>query len=174
MVEKVITTSAIDCPDNCGIIATVKDGRLIKLEGNPEHGYTKGFLCKKGYQYINRIYNNKRVLFPQKRVKNGWKRISWDEALDTIAEKIRFFQDTLGNGSIMHFQGASSWGATKQLVNRFFNLLGGVTTIKGSLCSGSVRAAQAADMGVRLGNDPESLLNSKVSGAEILLKRVSI
>ena len=162
MVEKVITTSAIDCPDNCGIIATVKDGRLIKLEGNPEHGYTKGFLCKKGYQYINRIYNNKRVLFPQKRVKNGWKRISWDEALDTIAEKIRFFQDTLGNGSIMHFQGASSWGATKQLVNRFFNLLGGVTTIKGSLCSGSVRAAQAADMGVRLGNDPESLLNSKV------------
>jgi len=40
MVEKVITTSAIDCPDNCGIIATVKDGRLIKLEGNPEHGYT--------------------------------------------------------------------------------------------------------------------------------------
>jgi len=162
MIKRVITTSAIDCPDNCGIIATVKDGRLIKLEGNPEHGYTKGFLCKKGYQYINRIYNNKRVLFPQKRVKNGWKRISWDEALDTIAEKIRFFQDTLGNGSIMHFQGASSWGATKQLVNRFFNLLGGVTTIKGSLCSGSVRAAQAADMGVRLGNDPESLLNSKV------------
>ena len=162
MVKRVITTSAIDCPDNCGIIATVKDGRLIKLEGNPEHGYTKGFLCKKGYQYIRRVYSNNRVLFPQKRVKNGWKRISWDEALDTIAEKIRFFQDTLGNGSIMHFQGASSWGATKQLVNRFFNLLGGVTTIKGSLCSGSVRAAQAADMGVRLGNDPESLLNSKV------------
>ena len=162
MIKRVITTSAIDCPDNCGIIATVKDGRLIKLEGNPEHGYTKGFLCKKGYQYIRRVYSNNRVLFPQKRVKNGWKRISWDEALDTIAEKIRFFQDTLGNGSIMHFQGASSWGATKQLVNRFFNLLGGVTTIKGSLCSGSVRAAQAADMGVRLGNDPESLLNSKV------------
>ena len=101
MIKRVITTSAIDCPDNCGIIATVKDGRLIKLEGNPEHGYTKGFLCKKGYQYINRVYNNKRVLFPQKRVKNGWKRISWDEALDTIAEKIRFFQDTLGNGSII-------------------------------------------------------------------------
>ena len=162
MIKKVITASAIDCPDNCGIIATVKDGRLIKLEGNPEHGYTKGFLCKKGYQYIRRVYSNNRVLFPQKRVENGWKRISWDEALDTIAEKIRFFQDALGNGSIMHFQGASSWGATKQLVNRFFNLLGGVTTIKGSLCSGSVRAAQAADMGVRLGNDPESLLNSKV------------
>jgi len=47
MIKRVITTSAVDCPDNCGIIATVKDGRLIKLEGNPEHGYTKGFLCKK-------------------------------------------------------------------------------------------------------------------------------
>ncbi|GAG40815.1 unnamed protein product, partial [marine sediment metagenome] len=132
MEQPVITTSPADCPENCGIIARVKDGRVIKLEGNPEHGYTKGFLCRKGYRYLNRVYSSKRVLFPQKKVKSGWKRISWDEALDTIAEKIKFFQDTYGNGSIMHFQGASSWGATKQLVKRFFNLLGGVTTIKGS------------------------------------------
>jgi len=162
MMKKVVTTSAIDCPDNCGIIATVKDGRLIKLEGNSEHGYTKGFLCKKGYQYIRRVYSKKRVLFPLRKVKSGWKQVSWEEALDEIAEKIQFFKASHGNGSIMHFQGASSWGATKQLVNRFFNLLGGVTTIKGSLCSGAVRAAQAADMGVRLGNDPESLLNSRI------------
>ncbi len=162
MEKTIITTSPADCPENCGIIAKVKDGRVIKLEGNPEHGYTKGFLCRNGYRYLNRVYSSKRVLFPQKKVKSGWKRISWDEALDTIAEKIKFFQDTYGNGSIMHFQGASSWGATKQLVKRFFNLLGGVTTIKGSLCSGSARAAQEADMGARLGNDPESILKSKV------------
>jgi len=157
----VITTSPVDCPENCGILATVKDGRIVKLEGNPEHGYTRGFLCKKGYRYLNRVYSTRRVLFPQKKVGSGWKRISWDEALDTIAEKIRYFQQKYGNGSIMHFQGASSWGSTKQLVKRFFNLLGGVTTIKGSLCSGSARAAQEADTGVRLGNDPESILSSK-------------
>jgi anaerobic selenocysteine-containing dehydrogenase len=101
MVEKVITTSAIDCPDNCGIIATVKDGRLIKLEGNPEHGYTKGFLCKKGYQYIRRVYSNKRILFPLRKVKSGWKRVSWEEALDEIAERIQFFKESHGNGSII-------------------------------------------------------------------------
>ncbi len=61
----------------------------------------------------------------------------------------------------MHFHRSSSWGATKQLVRRFFNLLGGVTTHNGSLCSGSVMAAQGTDMGARLGNDPEDLLNSR-------------
>ncbi|UCG66899.1 MAG: hypothetical protein JSW12_07855 [Deltaproteobacteria bacterium] len=50
MEQTAITTSPADCPENCGIIARVKDGRVIKLEGSPEHGYTKGFLCRKGYR----------------------------------------------------------------------------------------------------------------------------
>jgi len=161
MEAKVITTCTLDCPDNCGIIARVKNGRLTKLEGNPEHGYTKGFLCQKGYQYIDRVYSSERVLFPQKRIKSGWKRISWNEALDIVAEKTVFFQNKYGNGSIMRFHSSASWGASKQLVRRFFNLLGGVTITSGSLCSGSVMAAQKADMGARLGNDPEELANSK-------------
>jgi anaerobic selenocysteine-containing dehydrogenase len=162
MENKVITTCAIDCPDNCGMIAKIKNGRLVRLEGNAEHGFTKGFLCKKGYRYIDRVYSNKRILFPHKKVKSGWQRINWDEALDTIAEKIRYFQETYGSGSIMHFWRTSSWGATKHLVRRVFNLLGGVTVTKGSLCSGSLMAAQNKDMGARLPHDPEDLLNSRV------------
>ncbi|MFQ5485517.1 MAG: molybdopterin-dependent oxidoreductase, partial [Desulfobacterales bacterium] len=97
MENGVITTCAIDCPDNCGMIAKIDNGRLVKLEGNPEHGFTKGFLCKKGYRYMERVYSDKRILFPLKKIKGGWKRISWDEALDTIAEKIRYFQEAYGN-----------------------------------------------------------------------------
>ena len=62
----------------------------------------------------------------------------------------------------MHYQRSSSWGASKHLVKRFFNLFGDVTTQNGSLCSGSVMAAQKADMGARLGNDPQDFVHSKI------------
>ena len=158
---KIITTCAIDCPDNCGMIAHVEKGRIVRLEGNSRHGYTRGYLCKKGYDYPQRVYSPDRVLYPQLRTSTGWKRIAWDEALGLVAEKIRFSQKTWGNGSIMHYWRTSSWGATKNLVGRLFNLLGGVTTQRGSLCSGSVKAAITADRGIYLGNDPEDLLHSK-------------
>lgn len=160
--REVKTTCALDCPDNCGMIAIVKDNRLVRLKADREHGHTGSLLCIVGYNMKNRVYHPQRILYPQKRVDGEWQRISWDEALDTIAAKIRFFQEKYGSGSIMHWQRTASWGATKQLVKRFFNLLGGVTTTKGSLCSGAARAAQTADMGIRLGNDPQEFLNSKV------------
>lgn len=162
MLKKIITTSTVDCPDNCGIIATVKDGRLVKLEGNPGHGHTRGFLCRKGIRYIDRVYDTHRVLYPLVKSNGKWNRIEWDDALDLVAEKLISLKGSFGNGSIIHIQGSSSWGATKMLVKRFFNLLGGVTTVRGSLCSGSAKAAQEADMGVRLGNDPESLKESRL------------
>ncbi|MGA2226635.1 MAG: molybdopterin-dependent oxidoreductase [Syntrophobacteraceae bacterium] len=159
--SSIITTCALDCPDNCGMIAEVKEGRLTRLRGNPDHGYTRGYLCRKGYRYPARVYSEKRILHPLRKVDGQWRRISWDEALDVIAEKIRFFRETYGDASIMHYQRSASWGATKHLVKRFFNLLGDVTMQTGSLCAGSVMAAQKADMGARLGNDPEEFLNSR-------------
>lgn len=158
---QVITTCAIDCPDNCGMIANIEAGKIASLEGNPHHGYTKGFLCEKGYHYPRRVYSSDRVLHPQLKTSSGWKRITWDEALDILAEKIRSFQNAYGNGSIMHYWRTSSWGATKHLTGRLFNLLGGVTTQSGSLCSGAVRAAITEDRGTFIGNDPEDLLNSR-------------
>jgi anaerobic selenocysteine-containing dehydrogenase len=143
------------------MIAEVKKGRITGMRGNPDHGYTRGYLCRKGYKYPDRVYSDKRILYPLRKVNARWKRISWDEALDVIADKIRFFKESYGDGSIMHYQRSASWGATKHLVKRFFNLLGNVTMQSGSLCAGSVMAAQKADMGARLGNDPEEFLNSK-------------
>jgi len=140
----------------------VKGNRVVSLKGNPEHGHTRGFLCPKVYRYPDRVYHPHRVLYPMQKNGGQWKRVGWDQALDQLAGKIGFFQDHYGLGSIMHFQRSASWGATKHLVRRFFNLLGGVTGTKGSLCAGSVMAAQQADMGTRLGNDPEDLLNSKM------------
>ncbi len=72
----------------------------------------------------------------------------------SIAGNIYRVIEETGSLSIMHYQRTGSWGATKKLTHRFWNLLGGVTTPSGSLCSGAARAGQKLDFGVRLGHDP--------------------
>lgn len=136
--ERVIYTSCtLDCPDGCGILAHVVDGRVVKLEGHPDHEFTRGYLCGKTYRYPERVYSPERVRQPLMRA-NGrtdgqWKPVSWDTALDAVAGRIRQLVDTAGPLSIMAYQRTGSWGATKHLSRRFWNLLGGVTTASGSL-----------------------------------------
>jgi anaerobic selenocysteine-containing dehydrogenase len=166
MERTIYTSCTLDCPDGCGIIAHVKDGRVVKLEGHPDHEFTQGYLCGKTYRFPERVYSPERQLHPLKRSNGrpdgGWDRITWDEALDLVAEKIRGYLADPGPLSIMHYQRTGSWGATKLLSRRFWNLLGGVTTTSGSLCSGAARAGQALDFGVRGGHDPSDMVNSRL------------
>ena len=133
MEQVIYTTCALDCPDGCGILAHVKDGRVIRLEGHPDHEMTQRFLCPKVYKYPERVYSAERILHPLRRVDGRWEQIGWDEALDTIADKMRYVTGAYGSLSIMGYQRTGSWGATKILSRRFWNLLGGVTLPSGSL-----------------------------------------
>ena len=137
MQKRIYTSCTLDCPDGCGIVAYVEDGRVIRLEGHPTHEFTRGYLCGKTYRFPERVYSDERVLYPMRRsngrIDGAWERISWDEALETVADRSRHFVDTLGPLSIMSYQRTGSWGATKLLSRRFWNLLGGVTTPSGSL-----------------------------------------
>ncbi len=89
---KIVKTNCRACISNCGILAHVKDGRVIKLEGNPEYPMSAGAICAKGLSGIQALYHPNRNKYPMQRVgargENKWKRISWDEALDTIAKKM--------------------------------------------------------------------------------------
>ena len=80
-----------DCPDTCAMLVTVEDGRAIEVRGAPDHPPTAGTLCTKVARYLERTYSNERVLHPMRRVgrkgEGRFERISWDEALDTIAAK---------------------------------------------------------------------------------------
>src|SRR5690242_1455941 len=84
---------ALDCPDACSMLVTVEDGKATRLRGNPDHPITRGFLCGKVAQYLDREYSPDRLLYPQKRVgakgEGRFARITWDEALDEIAERLR-------------------------------------------------------------------------------------
>ena len=57
-----------DCPDACGVLITVEDGRATRIQGDPEHPVTRGFLCAKVAKYLDRVYSSDRVLYPMKRV----------------------------------------------------------------------------------------------------------
>src|SRR5262249_55810940 len=137
-----------------------------KLEGHSEHEFTRGYLCGKTYNYPDRVYSPERQLHPliRKDLKSDseWERATWDDALTLVADKIRHYRDDVVPLSIMHYQRTGSWGATKLLSRRFWNLLGGVTVASGSLCSGAARAGQTLDFGTRTGHDPLDILNARL------------
>src|SRR4051794_35587358 len=82
-----------DCPDACAMTATIEDGRVVKMGAREDHPITKGFLCVKTQYYQERLYSPLRVLYPQRRVgpkgAGTFERISWDEAMATIAARLR-------------------------------------------------------------------------------------
>src|SRR5262245_21766259 len=121
---------ALDCPDACGLLVQVEDGRATKLRGDPKHPVTQGFLCGKVAQYLEREYSPQRLLFPQKRVgakgEGRFERISWDEALDTIAEKLSATAREFGSESILPYSYAGTMGLLNNagMDRRFFHRLG--------------------------------------------------
>ncbi len=156
------TTCTRDCPDTCAVIAHVENGRVVKLEGDTAHPITRGFLCKKTYQYPSRVYSSRRILHPLKRTKSGWTRITWDEALDTLANVMVSLKAQDGPLAALHYQSAGSMGLLKTLNSRFFNLWGGATEAVGSLCSGAGIAGQLKSYGAVRSHAPPDLLQSRV------------
>jgi anaerobic selenocysteine-containing dehydrogenase/GMP synthase-like glutamine amidotransferase len=158
--RKIRTSCTRDCPNTCGLIATVEDGRLVKLGGNPDHPLTRGVACHKTSKYVARVYSPERVTFPMIRRHGQWQRASWNEVLDLIAERMKTFAAESGTESILYYQGYGERTALKLLNKYFFNLFGGVTTMRGSLCGGAGQGSQNLDFGERISHDPLDHLNS--------------
>ncbi len=113
------TICPLDCPDTCGMLATVENGTVVSLAGDPDHPYTQGFICRKMRGYPERLYSSHRILYPQRRVgKKGegrFRRISWDEAWDYLVSRLQEIIAADGGSSILPFSYAGNMG----VVNRF-------------------------------------------------------
>src|SRR5437762_3763741 len=98
---------ALDCPDACSVLVTVEDGRGTRLRGNPDHPVTRGFLCGKVAQYLEREYSPARLLYPQRRIgakgEGRFERISWDEALDAVAGRLQSIVAEFGSEAILPY-----------------------------------------------------------------------
>lgn len=162
-IEKVVlTTCTRDCPDACSMFAHVRNGRLVELRGNPDHPITRGFLCSRARDFVRRVYSPNRVTTPLRRVNGSWKAIPWSEALDLMAEKLAGYRDRFGSLSVLHYHDNGSTAGLKLLTKRFFNLMGGATTVSGSLCGGAGIAGQTLDFGYRTAHEPVDIPNSRL------------
>ncbi|MGE5676919.1 MAG: molybdopterin-containing oxidoreductase family protein [Pseudomonadota bacterium] len=159
---KYLTTCPLDCFDCCSIVATVgESGELLKLEGNGEHPITKGFICEKGRKHLERVHHPARLKYPMRKINNEWQRISWDEALGLISDKMKQYMSEYGHKSICLYSYSGSAGLLKNIEDLFFDYIGGTTKIYGSICWGAGTAAQQLDFGKAMGHNPEDMENSK-------------
>src|SRR5438067_525050 len=151
---------ALDCPDACAVLVHIEDGRATRLRGDPAHPVTRGFLCGKVAQYLEREYSPERLSYPQKRIgakgEGRFARISWDEALDTIAQRLTAIAREHGPESILPYSYAGTMGLLNGsgMDRRFFHRLG-ASRLDRTICSAAGLAGLTASMGLRYAVDPE-------------------
>jgi len=173
---------ALDCPDACGLLVQVEDGRGTKLRGNPAHPVTRGFLCAKVTKYLDREYAADRLLYPMKRAgakgEGKFTRITWDEALDTIAERLKRIGQEWGPEAILPY----SYGGSMGLLNangmdrRFFHRIG-ASRLDRTICASAGGAGLMKTQGFRYGVAPEDFVQSRLIlawGANILTTNVHL
>ena len=123
---KKIKTHCRGCHGACGVTAHVKEGKVIKVEGDPDDPISHGTMCTKGLSITQTAYHPNRILYPMKKVgeklSGKWERITWDEALDTIATKFQAIVDEFGPEYIVVGQGTGR--DYESHLYRFANQLG--------------------------------------------------
>ncbi|AFA47472.1 molybdopterin-containing oxidoreductase family protein [Acetobacterium woodii] len=157
----VVTTCTRDCPNTCGLLAQVKDGKVIKLVGNKAHPINQGRSCIKCSHFIERVYHQERVLHPLKKINGQFEQISWEEALDEIAARMKTICREKSPEAILYYQGFGERSALKLINRRFFNLLGNTTITKGTICGGAGQGSQDLDFGNRISHDVRDYHNSQ-------------
>ncbi|TAN53290.1 MAG: molybdopterin oxidoreductase family protein [Betaproteobacteria bacterium] len=167
-VKVVRTACPHDCPDTCGMLVTVKDGVAVKIQGDPSMPFTEGTLCTKVAHYLERTYAPDRVLHPLRRVgakgRGEFRRISWDEALDEIAARLKALAASPeGPESILPLSYAGTMGMVQysSMDRRFFHRLG-ASILDRTLCSSAGKFGLKATLGGSVGMDPERFAEAKL------------
>jgi|CZKS01.1.fsa_nt_gi anaerobic selenocysteine-containing dehydrogenase len=173
---------ALDCPDTCALLVNVDGEKGSHLRGDPTHPITRGFLCGKVARYLEREYSPERLLYPQKRIGSKgagkFERISWDEALGTIAVRLKSISAEYGSEAILPYSYAGTMGLLNGggMDRRFFHRLG-ASRLDRTICSSAGGAGLAAMLGFKYGTEPEQFRHSKLIiawGANILGNNVHL
>jgi len=124
---KVVRSTCGFCYAGCGILVHVDNGKAVKIEGDPESPVNRGLLCKKALASLEFLYHPERLRYPLKRKGNRgegkWQKISWDEALGLISERLKSTKKNSGAESVVFIQGAAK-GLQETFLRRFANVFG--------------------------------------------------
>ncbi len=162
---------SLDCPDSCGVLVTVDtaSGKAVKVQGDPAHPVTRGFLCGKVAKYLDRVYAPDRLLYPMRRkagVAKGplvrgqeleaFERVSWDEALSCIVDKLKVMVAEFGAESVLPYSYAGTIGQLGygSMDRRFFYRLG-ASQLDRTICAAAGGEALKQVYGVKIGTTPQ-------------------
>ncbi len=157
-----------DCPDTCAWLVTTENGKLVKLEADKSHPFTRGVLCPSTENYLQDVVlHPDRLLYPMRRVggkgEGKFERVSWDQALDDIAARMKRIMQEDGPTAVLPY----SYGGTEGLVqgysidSRFFSRLG-ATRLGRHICGDASAAGVTATIGTTMGILPEDVVHSRL------------
>ncbi|WP_067137947.1 molybdopterin-containing oxidoreductase family protein [Microtetraspora malaysiensis] len=166
---RVLGACPLDCPDTCSWEVTVRDGQAVALRGNRDHPFTRGALCVKVNRYLEHTRATDRILHPLKRVgpkgSGRFERISWDEALTTIADRLTAIVAEHGGEAIWPYQGTGTLGFIQGegglAGRRFWNVLG-ASYHDLNICSRAGNLGTSYVNGTAGGMDPETFALSRL------------
>ncbi|MDY0975125.1 molybdopterin oxidoreductase family protein [Massilia sp. CFBP9012] len=165
-ITHVRATCPHDCPDTCAILVKVEDGVATEVKGDPEHPTTAGVLCTKVSRYVERTYHPDRVLYPMRRVgrkgEGKFERISWDEALDTIAARLKDI-GARDPQAILPYSYCGTMGLVQgeSMSLRFFNKLG-ASLLDRTICATAGATGYRYTIGSSIGTDLEQFQDAKL------------
>ena len=153
-----------DCPDTCGLMVKVEGGKIVKVKGDPDHPFTKGFICKKAGYFPKHVHNKERILTPLKR--NGpkgsgqFESITWDEALSQVVAKIKKISIDHSPEAILPYLYAGHMGLIQRNAGQAFFHKVGASRLMGTICGPAATAGYEATLGSGPSTDIESAVNS--------------
>ncbi len=162
------TICPLDCPDSCGMIATVEDGRVSSLRGDPDHPFTRGVICRKMRSYPERLYGAERILHPMLRAGNKgegkFERISWDRAWELLCSRLNEIIESHGGSSILPYCYAGNMGQIARFAGfPLFHRIG-TSRLEQTICSATAGAGWRTICGDVGGTPPE-----RVADADLIL-----
>jgi len=157
-----------DCPDTCAMLVHVKDGRAVRVQGDPEHPVTQGFLCTKVNRYVERTYHADRLTTPLRRVgpkgEGRFEPATWDEALDDIARRLNEIRNgPHGPQAILPYSYAGTMGLVQSgsIDRRFFHRIG-ASLLDRTICATAGTEAWKVTYGDRMGPSPEEAEHARL------------
>lgn len=158
------------CPRNCfgtcGILSHVENGKLIKVTGDPKHGYNQGRLCAKGYAFTQFVYHPERLKYPMIQYPRGsgkWSRVSWDEVYTIIAKKMIALNQQYGSNLASGYNKFyGNMGILHYATEGMFNSIGPHTRPNGNPCSLTGKYALKESFGVDISYNPELMAHAKL------------
>lgn len=155
----------LDCPDTCGLLVHKMDGKIVKVEGNPDHPVTRGAICNKVRNMAERVHHPDRLMHPLRRTgpkgEGAFEAISWEEAISEIAGRFKQLSDEYGPQSILPYSFYGNMGilSVDGMDRRFFNALG-ASRLEQSICNSAGTTGWKYTMGFNGGSSPEDTVNA--------------